>query len=98
MPRISAASLRFHRVLVSIRRISSRSAPRAAVREMSLRDTLPVAPPPEDRSDAATAARSMAAGADATALGALATAATAGGGMTGCSGWLVGRGTDPEVC
>ena len=32
MPRISAASLRFQRVRVSMRRINSRSAPRAAVR------------------------------------------------------------------
>src|SRR5262252_6624385 len=41
MPRICAASFRFQRVCWSMRRISTRSASRAAIREMSLSEVLP---------------------------------------------------------
>src|SRR5258705_3535184 len=94
MPRISAASLRFHRVRVSIRRISSRSASRAAERAMSLSETFDGALAPAGAETAETEPIPIAAGAAATATGAA--AATAGGGMTGCSGGGVGRGAKEE--
>src|SRR5205809_859003 len=93
MPRISAASFRFQRVLVSIRRISSRSASRAAVREMSLSEMLAGALAPAG-AVAAAEIEPMPAGAPAIAMAA---SATAGGGMTGCGGGLIGRGAEEEV-
>src|SRR5690349_22567531 len=99
MPRISAASFRFHRVLVSIRRISSRSASRAAERAMSLRETLPLPFLPFAAADSATVVTdSIPTGAGAlTAVTGGAIGAAAGGGMTGCGGGLTGRGADGEV-
>src|SRR5882672_4540451 len=91
MPRISAASFRFQRVLVSIRRISSRSASRAAVRAMSFRDTLVVAVAPAGCAAVIIESMPMLEGAGAVAMGATG-AAAAGGGTTGCSGGAVGRG------
>src|SRR5712691_3344143 len=95
MPCISAASLRFQRVLVSIRRINSRSASRDAARAMSLSETLPAAFAPAGTTDT-TAALPLPAAAVAAAMDAAA-AATAGGGMTGCSGGPVGRGAEEEI-
>src|SRR5262245_2327548 len=100
MPRISAASLRFQRVLVSIRRINSRSASRAAERAMSFNETLPLPLPAPAAADSATVAtESMPTGAGAltAARGGAAIAVAAGGGMTGCDGGLIGRGADGEV-
>src|SRR4030095_15037083 len=97
MPRISAASFRFQRVLVSIRRISSRSASRAAERDMSLSETLPL--PLLARADSATVAtESMPTGAGAlTAAMGAGIAAAAGGGMIGCGGGVTGRGVDEGI-
>src|SRR5215813_3408936 len=99
MPRISAASFRFQRVLVSIRRISSRSASRAAERAMSLSDTLPLPLlelAPADSATAATESMPTGAGVRTAVIGA-AIAAAAGGGMTGCGGGGAGRGADGAV-
>src|SRR5947207_765789 len=86
MPRISAASLRFQRVRVNIRRISSRSASRAALRAMSLSETFPAVWAPAGVATAVTESIPIPAGA-ATATGPeTATAAAAGGGMTGGGG------------
>ena len=90
MPRISAASFRFQRVRVSIRRISSRSASRAALRAMSFSETLPGALAPAGAATP-TESRPIPAGA-ATATDAEAAAAAAGGGMTGCGGTADERG------
>src|SRR5262245_66593619 len=99
MPRISAASFRFQRVLVSIRRISSRSASRAAGRAMSLSETLPLPLAALAAADSATCATdSIPTGAGAlTAANGGAIVAAAGGGMTGCGEGVVGRGASEEV-
>src|SRR5215510_10463635 len=98
MPRISAASFRFQRVLVSIRRISSRSASRAAERAMSFSETLPFPLAALAAAESPTVATdSIPTGPDAlTVAGGGAIAAAAGGGMTGCGDGVTGRGADGE--
>src|SRR5215212_9574308 len=93
MPRISAASFRFHRVRVSIRRINSRSASRAAVRAMSFSETLPspVALPAAETA-AAFGPSGGAVGFVANDAGAGAAAVTAGGDTRGGDA-ITGRST-----
>src|SRR4051812_16949528 len=92
MPRISAASFRFQRVRVSIRRISSRSASRAAVRAMSFSETLPpavlTAAVPMAAADATPAAigSPVEDGSEAKAADAGGGTDAAGGGTAGCDG------------